>query len=55
MAKKKAVEPEISLSDGLLILSSVLLVVSGAFAIAGLEKAKAEKDTSIVAPIASTL
>ncbi|WP_165867415.1 hypothetical protein [Paenibacillus pinisoli] len=55
MAKKKAAEPEVSLSDGLLILSSVMLVISGAFAIAGLEKAKVEKDTSIVAPIASTL
>ncbi|MFF2889693.1 hypothetical protein [Paenibacillus sp. NPDC057967] len=55
MAKKKVPEPEISLSDSLLVLSALVLVISGAFAIAGLEKAREKEDTSIVAPIAATL
>ncbi|WP_182914485.1 hypothetical protein [Paenibacillus sp. 1011MAR3C5] len=55
MAKKKVSKPETSLSDSLLVLSALILVISGAFAIAGLEKAREEDDTSIVAPIAATL
>ncbi|WP_165861337.1 hypothetical protein [Paenibacillus paeoniae] len=55
MAKKQKTESTPTVSESLLLISSIIMVIYGAFAITALSKAKEEKDTSIISPIASGL